>query len=82
MARHGLGGTLAARLLRTTWITTWSFWNTQFQWARPSMRTVVSSEPTIRERRSRARIAVTSLSKRGLARCNIASSAPSLIWIA
>ena len=71
--------TPAARLLRTTWITTCSFWNTQFQWVRPSMRTEVSSEQTIRERRSRARIAATSLSKQGLARWNIASNAPSLI---
>ena len=71
--------TQAARLLRTTWITTCSFWNTQFQWVWPSMRTDVSSEQTIRERRSRARIAVTSLSKQDLARCNIASNAPSLI---
>jgi hypothetical protein len=32
----------------------YAFWNTQFQWVRPSMRTEVSSEQTIRERRSRA----------------------------
>jgi hypothetical protein len=23
---------MALRVLPTTWITTWSFWNTQFQW--------------------------------------------------
>ncbi len=51
----------------------------QFQWVRPSMCTVVSSERMMRERRSRARIAATSLSKQGLARRNMASSAPSLI---
>src|ERR1700712_3893147 len=39
----------------------------------------VSSEPTIRERRNRARMVVTSVPKHGLARCNIASSAPSLV---
>jgi hypothetical protein len=35
---------------------------------RPSMRTEVSSEQTIRERRSRARMAVTSVSKHGQGR--------------
>ena len=60
-------------------MTTWSFWNTQFQWVRPSMRTVVSSEQIMRERRNRTKIAATSLSKQGLARRNMASSAPSRI---
>ena len=60
-------------------MTTVWFWNTQFRWVRPSMRTVVSSEQMMRERRNRARIAATSLSKQGLARRNMASSAPSLI---
>src|SRR3984957_17663474 len=49
-------------------MTTVWFWNTQFQWVRPSMRTVVSSEQMMRERRNRARIAASSLSKQGLAR--------------
>ena len=62
-----------------TWITTWSFWNTQSQWVRPLMLTEVPSEQTMRERRNRARMAPTSLSKQGCARCSMASSAPSPI---
>jgi hypothetical protein len=90
MARHRLGDNAGGAAVAhdpglrrgRLWITTWSFWNTQFQWVRPSMRTEVSSEQTMRERRNRARMAATSLSKHGLARCNIASNAPSLIWSA
>jgi len=37
------------------------FLKTQSQWGRPLMRTVVSLQQTIRERGSRARMAVTSL---------------------
>src|SRR3712207_8322183 len=62
-----LATTLAPRVWRITWITTSSFWNTQFQQVRPSMRTPVSSEQTARARRSRAKMAAVSASKRGLA---------------
>src|SRR4051794_8791259 len=41
--------TPAPRLRRTTWITTASFWNTQFQQVRPSMRTPSEAVlPTVR----------------------------------
>ncbi len=67
MARHHLsdhrGGTTVARR-RSRLIVL----HTQFQWVRPAMRTEVSSEQTIRERRSRARMAVTSVLKQ-LAHC-------------
>jgi hypothetical protein len=79
MPGQHLATTSAPRLRRTTWITTSAFWNTQFQWPLPSMRTPVSSEYTTRARRSRARMAATSASNRGLPRRNAASSAPSLI---
>ncbi len=52
MARHHLsdhrGGTTLAHDVDHHLM----FWNTQFQWVRPSMRTEVSSEQTIRERRA------------------------------
>ena len=57
--RPGCGG--------STWITTSSFWKTQFQQVRPSMRTLVSSEHTTRARRSRARMLATSASNMQLA---------------
>jgi hypothetical protein len=61
-----------------TWITTSPFWNTQFQQVRPPTRTVVSSLPITRARRSRVRIRATSASRRLRAPRNRVSSAPSL----